>query len=112
MKIEVNNGDLSLVRSDTLIVYEDQDVSLTFDEQFVLVFHFEEDATNKDNKIEFEDVENGVKFNLVNFNNPLGMSTGRALPFAIANEKSVYISFAVYSINKSKVLHYSIYIER
>lgn len=112
MKVEVNNGGLVLVRSDSLLVYENQEVSLTFDEQFLLVFHFEEDSTKKENKIGFEEIENGIKFNLINFNNPLGMSTAQSLPFATANEKSVYISFAVYSINKSKVLHYSIYTER
>lgn len=109
MKIEVKNGDLSLIKSDTILVFENQDVSLLFDEQYHFVFHFEEDSTIQENKMEFENIEDGIKLVLTNFNNPIGTSTTRAIPFAETNGKVVFVSFAVYTINKTKVLHYNIY---
>lgn len=112
MKVEIKNGDLFLTKSDTILVYDNQEVTLTFDEQYTLIFHFMEDSTEKDNKMDIEHIDGGVKLNLINFNNPIGTATGKPIPFATANNKQVYVSFAVYSIGKSKVLHYNIHIEK
>ena len=112
MKVEIKNGNLLLTKSDTVLVYENQEVSLTFDGQFLLIFHFAEDSTIKDHKLEFEDLDNGIKLNLINFNNPLGSASGSPIPFASKNGKSVYVSFAVYLLGKAKILHYNIYIEQ
>lgn len=112
MKVEIINGDLILTKSDTILVYENEDVTLTFDEQFTLVFRFMEDSTIKENKMEFDDLETGIIIKLINFNNPIGTATNKAIPFAYENGKSVYVSFAVYSISKTKVLHYNIYKEQ
>lgn len=109
MKIEAKNGELLLAKTDTIIVGENEDLTLTFDEQFVVIFHFKEDSTIQENKMDFEDLDTGIRINLVNFNNPMGISTTRAIQFATADEKPVYIAFAVYSIGKTKVLHYNIY---
>lgn len=112
MKVEIKNGDLLLTKSDTILVYDNQDVLLRFDEQFTLTFMFVEDSTIKEHKMEIEDADNGIKLKLINFNNPIGLATTRQIPFATANGKSVYVSFAVYSIGKTKVLHYNIYTEQ
>ena len=112
MKVEIKNGDLLLTKSDTILVYDNQDVLLTFDEQFTLTFYFVEDSTIKENKIEIENVDNGIKLKLINFNNPIGVATTKPIPFATSNGKPVYVSFAVYSISKTKVLHYNIYTEQ
>ena len=112
MKVEIKNGNLLLMKSDTILVYDNQDVTLTFDEQFTLTFCFTEDSTIKENKMEIEDIDEGIKIKLINFNNPIGVATTTHIPFATANDKSVYVSFAVYSISKTKVLHYNIYTEQ
>ena len=112
MKVEIKNGNLFLSKSDTIIVYENNDVTLTFDDQFTLTFYFVEDSTIKENKMEFEDLEAGIKIKLINFNNPIGIATSKAIPFASENGKTVYVSFAVYTISKTKVLHYNIYTEQ
>ena len=112
MKVEIKNGELLLTKSDTLLVYEKDDVTLTFDEQFVFIFHFMEDSTIKEQKMKIDDIDNGIQLNLINFNNPIGVASGSPIPFAKANDKSVYMSFAVYSIGKTKLLHYNIYTEQ
>lgn len=112
MKIEINNGDLSLIRTDSILVYDNQSVTLTFDDQYTLVFNFSEDSTIKEQKIDFNPLTAGLEINLINFNNPLGTATGKPLPFATADEKPVYVSFAVYSVGKTKILHYNIYMDR
>lgn len=112
MKVEIKNGDLLLTKSDTILVCDNQDITLTFDEQFKLIFHFMEDSTIKENKMEIERFDGGIKIKLINFNNPIGTATANPIPFATANDKSVYVSFAVYSIGKSKVLHYNIHTEK
>ena len=112
MKVEIKKKNLLLTKSDTILVYENEDLTLTLDEQFVLIFHFVEDSTIKENKMEFEDIDEGIKIKLVNFNNPIGIATNKEIPFASANGKSVYLSFAVYSISKTKLLHYNIYMEQ
>ena len=112
MKVETKNGNLLLTKSDTILVYENEDLTLTLDEQFKLIFQFIEDSTIKENKMEFEDLDTGIKIKLINFNNPIGIATNKEIPFASANGKSVYLSFAVYSISKTKLLHYNIYTEQ
>lgn len=112
MKVEVKNGELVLVRSDSILVYENEPVELTFDEQYTLTFRFSEDSTLKDNEINFEPLDVGVEFRLINFQNPLGTAIGKPIAFATADEKQVYLSFAVYSVGKAKILHYNIYTEQ
>ncbi len=112
MKIDIKNGDLVLFKSDTIIVHESSDVSLTFDEELTLTFRFIEDSTTKDQKMEFVPQDKTVIIKLVNFNNPIGTTTSNHIPFATADDKDLYISFAIYSVGKSKVLHYNIYTEQ
>lgn len=112
MKVEIKNGELFLTKADTIIVSENEDVSLMFDDQFALIFHFMDDSTIKEHKMEFEDLDAGAKIKLINFNNPIGTATTKGIPFASVNGKSAYISFAVYSISKTKILHYNIYVEQ
>ena len=112
MKVETKNGNLILNKSDTAVVSENEDLTLILDEQFTLTFHFMEDSTIKENKMEFEDFDTGVKIRLINFNNPLGTATTKPIPFASVNGKPASLSFAVYSISKTKVLHYNIYVEQ
>ena len=109
MKIDVKNGDLTLVESDSVLVYEDKPIILTFDDQYKLSFLFSEDSTIKEYKINANPLTGGVEFNLINFNNPLGIAIGKPILFANADDKMIYVSVAVYSVGKAKVLHYNIY---
>ena len=112
MKVEAKSGELMLVRSDSILVYEDKPVQLTFDEQYTLTFRFSEDSTRKDYEIDFNPLDTGVEFTLINFQNPLGTAMGKPIAFATADGKQVYLSFAVYSVGKANILHYNIYTEQ
>ena len=88
MKIEVKSGNLILKRSDSVLVYENQPVVLTFDEQFKLSFKFVEDSTLKDQKMDIKQMDEGIVFELINFNNPIGVGTTQPVPFATVDGMS------------------------
>ncbi len=112
MKIQIKNGDLILVESNSVLVYENQKVSITFDDEYTLLFSFIEDSTIKEHQIDTVPLENGVEFILKNFNNPLGIALAKPLAFASNNGKDYYISFSSNSIGSSKVLMYNIYVDK
>ena len=112
MKIDVKNGELLLVKSGSVLSYEDTPIKLIFDDQYCVSFQFLEDVSFKEHKINVDTVEGGIDFKLINFNNPLGIAIGKPIVFAEKDGKSVYISFSVYSVGKSKTLHYNVYTEQ
>lgn len=109
MKIQVKNGDLFLVESNSILVYENQKTAITFDDEYTVYFTFLEDSSLKEHQIDFELLAHGIEFKLKNFNNPLGIALGKPLAFANSDVDALYISFCVYSIGGSKHLHYNVY---
>lgn len=111
MDIKVKNGNLALVNSGSLLI-DGQPVTITMDGEYTIKFSFVEDSVNTEQKVGLETSDNGIEFILKNFNNPIGSAIAKPIEFAKKNGKPIYISFCVYAIGPSKLLHYNLFAEK
>lgn len=83
-------------------------------QQINIVFNFSEDVdTNKLGLKTVVDKDNGIIIECINFNNPIGAGTVKAIELATVNGKKLYINFNVSKLNNGPhLINYTFYIER
>lgn len=110
MNFKIKCGDLTLVRSETVFSANKEPIAITIEDEYTLKFVFSEDATKPEQNIDVNTENDGVELILINFNNPLGTSISKPIEFAKLNGRSIYVTFAVYAVSSTKVLHFNIYV--
>lgn len=107
----IKTGEYELIDSGIVQILDKEKTVLVFD-KISIVFLFDKDDKNTETVIKVDTHEqNTIAFTLVNINMPSYGTTDFVEFGKIANEKNLYISFRVHSLNDKKVrsLEYSIY---
>lgn len=107
MEIEVKQGNLTIIRSGSVLVYNDV-TTLILEGNYIINFKYEDGAADDPQKFDIKPNDNGIDIVLQNFNNPIGSATAKPIPIAKQGDKIIYIAFAVYRIGTAKMLHYNI----
>lgn len=118
MTITKMSKDKKILDSGSIITFDttaDISFNMQFDNNFSfnLIFKFENDVNNKNHSLNFNLQDNTITFSCINFNNPLGTGTKKALELATVEDKKVFITFWVTTMGAEslKRLDYSIYQE-
>ena len=113
MDIKAKVGDLTLVKSDSLLINDNQKVSIVLDDEYTLEFSFVDDPNKNEQGIDLgPEKKGGLEFILQNFNKPLGTAIAKPFEFAKKNGQPLYIALCVYAIGPSKLFHYNLFVKK
>lgn len=112
MNIKLKYGELTLIKSDSVIVHDNQPIKIMIDDEYTVLVTCADDASIPEQKIGILPNEKGIEISLVNFNNALGTATGKPIEFAKQNGNVICISLCVYVIGTAKIIHYNIYVKQ
>lgn len=109
MNIKLKYGELTLIKSDSVIIHDNQPINIIIDDGYTVVVSAQDDSSTTEQNINITPNDRGVKIDLINFNNPLGTATSKPIEFAKQNGNAISISICLYTIGTAKIIHYNIY---
>ena len=109
MEISVKQGNLTVIKSDSILVYNGETTILTIDGNYIIRIDYEDGSADDPQQFSITPNDEGIRIVLKNFDNPLGTASGEPILIAKQGETKIYIAFAVYRIGGAKILHYDIY---
>ena len=108
MEYEVKQGDLTVVKTGSVLVYNNSPTIITINGDYSIEIEYEDYEKNEEQDIKIKATDKGVKFVLVNFKNPLGTCVGHPLKIATRGETKIYFAFAVYQLGVAKILYFNV----
>lgn len=110
MTVTVKQGNLQVVQTGTVLISNNESTTITLDESYEIVLSYKDDTSDTAQNISAKPLANGVSLELKNFNNPLGSATISPIAIASQGTQTIFLSFSVAAVGKSKILTYGIYL--
>ena len=113
--MKIISGDKEIHASGSVISYEAQPIEFTLGEgpnPIRSKFVFIHDENDKSARIELSVLEDNklLVINLFNFNSPIGIGNITPISVGQLTNRKLYLNFNVYSLEKSKLVHYTWYL--
>ena len=109
MNVSTHQGDLRIVHSETVFVYDNNPTTIVLDGNYTITLNYEDGNAESEQELSVNPSDAGVAIKLRNFTNPLGSATAKPIAFAKQHNKTLYLSFSVHSIGTTQMVHYTIY---
>jgi hypothetical protein len=112
----ISSGGAEIISSGLIIQFNKKPIEINVqlpDFSFTCVIKFENKLENKVQSLHAEAIPpSTLSITFFNFNNPLGSGSSEPLNIGSYKNKSLYLSYRIYSLseNSDKTLHYTIYL--
>ena len=112
--IEIKSGPATVIASGIVISFAGNPVEITYgpaEHRLKLIFEFKDKTEHTKPEVEGKVIDSKtLRITLFNFNSPLGTGSREALDVGEFDEKTLYLHYRVYSLEKGdKTIHYTIY---
>lgn len=113
MDIKTKVGDFDVVECGSIVLNQSNLITFSIEDlEFEFVFQSEEGTEQKPyiNLVTINSKK--IRFQMVNYNNPLGTGIPNPLNVAsLSTGEEVYLQYAIHGINELKIFHYTWYLK-
>jgi hypothetical protein len=113
----ISSGGAEIISSGTIIQFNRKPIEINvqlLDFSFKCILNFENKFDTKEQSLKATAEMSTISLTFFNFNNPLGSGSSEPINIGTYEDKFIYLSYRIYSLNEQsdKTLHYSFYLTK